>query len=99
MHRRIHARIDSSMRAGTGTRAHLHPALLDLRITRSALVQKIDSLELPELAPYRTCAGRWSIGSKYFVAEGEKVVRRLLESDSGSSRSCCRKNGSSNTNR
>ncbi len=45
-------------------------------------VRKIDSLELPELAPYRTL--RRSLEHReqgLFVAEGEKVVRRLLESD------------------
>jgi len=49
--------------------------MMDLRI------QKITSLDLPELAPYRTMRRpleheRHGI----FVAEGEKVVRRLLES-------------------
>src|SRR6185295_5887137 len=45
------------------------------------LVQKVDTLELPELAPYRTL-GRPSEHREQgiFVAEGEKVVRRLLES-------------------
>lgn len=47
-------------------------------------LQKISSLELPELAPYRTlrrAAGHAAQG--IFVAEGDKVVRRLLESDFG----------------
>jgi tRNA G18 (ribose-2'-O)-methylase SpoU len=42
----------------------------------------VDHLELPELAPYRTM--RWQFEHRQqgiFVAEGEKVVRRLLESD------------------
>jgi len=44
-------------------------------------IQRIDSLDVPELQPYRTMAGKWNIGSKAsFVAEGDKVVRRLLES-------------------
>jgi tRNA G18 (ribose-2'-O)-methylase SpoU len=47
-------------------------------------VQTIASLELPELAPYRTlrrAAEHEALG--IFVAEGDKVVRRLLESDFG----------------
>jgi len=47
-------------------------------------VQTIDSLELPELAPYRTlrrAAEHEALG--IFVAEGDKVVRRLLESGFG----------------
>ena len=47
-----------------------------------AQVQKIDSLELPELAPYRTLRRPLEHREQgIFVAEGEKVVRRLLESD------------------
>jgi tRNA G18 (ribose-2'-O)-methylase SpoU len=45
-------------------------------------VQPIESLELPELAPYRTM--KWQMEQRrdgIFVAEGEKVVRRLLESE------------------
>jgi tRNA G18 (ribose-2'-O)-methylase SpoU len=45
------------------------------------LIEKISSLDLPELAPYRTMrrsAEHEAHG--IFVAEGEKVVRRLLES-------------------
>lgn len=44
-------------------------------------VHPIDTLDLPELAPYRTM--RWQHDhrqQRIFVAEGEKVVRRLLES-------------------
>jgi tRNA G18 (ribose-2'-O)-methylase SpoU len=44
-------------------------------------VRKIESLDLPELQPYRTMRqqmAHWEQG--IFVAEGEKVVRRLLES-------------------
>jgi tRNA G18 (ribose-2'-O)-methylase SpoU len=44
-------------------------------------IEKISSLDLPELAPYRTM--RRSLEHEVqgiFVAEGEKVVRRLLES-------------------
>jgi tRNA G18 (ribose-2'-O)-methylase SpoU len=44
-------------------------------------VQPVRDLELPELAPYRTM--RWQNEQRkqgIFVAEGEKVVRRLLES-------------------
>jgi tRNA G18 (ribose-2'-O)-methylase SpoU len=42
----------------------------------------VDNLDRPELAPYRTM--RWQFEHRQqgiFVAEGEKVVRRLLESD------------------
>jgi tRNA G18 (ribose-2'-O)-methylase SpoU len=45
-------------------------------------VQPVQTLDLPELAPYRTM--RWQNEHRkqgIFVAEGEKVVRRLLESD------------------
>jgi tRNA G18 (ribose-2'-O)-methylase SpoU len=44
-------------------------------------VEKISSLDLPELAPYRTM--RRSVEHEaqgIFIAEGEKVTRRLLES-------------------
>ena len=44
-------------------------------------LQKISSLDLPELAPYRTMrrsAEHEALG--IFIAEGEKVTRRLLES-------------------
>jgi len=47
-------------------------------------VQTIAALDLPELAPYRTLrrsAEHEALG--IFVAEGDKVVRRLLESDFG----------------
>lgn len=47
-------------------------------------VQTIATLDLPELAPYRTlrrAAEHEALG--IFVAEGDKVVRRLLESDFG----------------
>jgi tRNA G18 (ribose-2'-O)-methylase SpoU len=45
-------------------------------------VKRIDSLELPELAPYRTLRRPLEHREQgIFVAEGEKVVRRLLESD------------------
>jgi tRNA G18 (ribose-2'-O)-methylase SpoU len=48
-----------------------------------AMVEKVEitSLEMPELNPYRTM--RWQFEHRkqgLFVAEGEKVVRRLLES-------------------
>src|SRR5579859_1559951 len=44
-------------------------------------VQKIDSLEIPELQPYRTMRRQVEHRQRgIFVAEGEKVVRRLLES-------------------
>jgi len=44
-------------------------------------VQKIDSLDLPELQPYRTMRRQMEHRQQgIFVAEGEKVVRRLLES-------------------
>src|SRR5687767_7345611 len=50
-----------------------------LRVRR---VENADGLDAPELAPYRTM--RWQYEQRQqgiFVAEGEKVVRRLLESD------------------
>ena len=44
-------------------------------------VQSIDSLERPELGPYRTMQYQLEHRSQgIFVAEGEKVVRRLVES-------------------
>jgi len=49
--------------------------MTDLRI------QKIAALDLPELAPYRTMRRPLEHEAQgIFVAEGEKVVRRLLES-------------------
>src|SRR5438874_1776619 len=45
------------------------------------LAQKIVSLDLPELQPYRTMRRQFEQRAQgIFVAEGEKVVRRLLES-------------------
>lgn len=47
-------------------------------------VQKIDSFDLPELQPYRTMRRqREHRQAGIFVAEGEKVVRRLLASRFG----------------
>jgi tRNA G18 (ribose-2'-O)-methylase SpoU len=47
-------------------------------------IQTIASLDLPELAPYRTLRRAAEHESQgIFVAEGDKVVRRLLESDFG----------------
>jgi len=47
-----------------------------------ALIQPVQSLALPELAPYRTMRRQQEHRDQgIFVAEGEKVVRRLLESD------------------
>lgn len=47
-------------------------------------VQKIDSLQLPELQPYRTMRRQHEHRQQgIFVAEGEKVVRRLLASRFG----------------
>lgn len=44
-------------------------------------LQQIASLDLPELAPYRTMRLEHEhLANRIFVAEGEKVVRRLLES-------------------
>lgn len=41
----------------------------------------VDSLDLPELAPYRTMRRHADhVEQRLFVAEGDKVVRRLLES-------------------
>src|SRR6266704_3177102 len=43
--------------------------------------QKIESLDLPALQPYRTMRRQLEHKAQgIFVAEGEKVVRRLLES-------------------
>src|SRR6516162_4327245 len=61
-----------------------------LHITRCRLstsysmlrVRKIQSFDLPELQPYRTMRRQEEQRKQgLFVAEGEKVVRRLLESD------------------
>jgi tRNA G18 (ribose-2'-O)-methylase SpoU len=47
-------------------------------------VEHIASLELPELQPYRTMRRQMSHREQgIFVAEGEKVVRRLFESNFG----------------
>ncbi len=47
-------------------------------------VQTITSLDLPELAPYRTLRRAAEHAARgIFVAEGDKVVRRLLASDFG----------------
>lgn len=44
-------------------------------------VRRVDSLDLPELAPYRTMRRHHDhVQQRIFVAEGDKVVRRLLES-------------------
>jgi tRNA G18 (ribose-2'-O)-methylase SpoU len=44
-------------------------------------IEKISSLDLPELAPYRTMRRSAEHEAQgIFIAEGEKVVRRLLES-------------------
>jgi hypothetical protein len=55
----------------------------ELRYNSTMLhVQTIDSLDLPELAPYRTMRRQMEHREQgIFVAEGEKVVRRLLESN------------------
>lgn len=47
-------------------------------------IEKIAALDLPELAPYRTLRRPFEHEEQgIFVAEGDKVVRRLLESDFG----------------
>jgi tRNA G18 (ribose-2'-O)-methylase SpoU len=47
-------------------------------------IHKIAALDLPELAPYRTLRRAAEHAAQgIFVAEGDKVVRRLLESDFG----------------
>lgn len=47
-------------------------------------VEHIDSFDLPELQPYRTMRRQFAHREQgIFVAEGEKVVRRLLESKFG----------------
>src|SRR5881392_3776497 len=44
-------------------------------------IHQIESLDLPELQPYRTMRQQLEHRrQQIFVAEGEKVVRRLLES-------------------
>ena len=44
-------------------------------------VRHVESLDLPELAPYRTMRRHHDhVQQRIFVAEGDKVVRRLLES-------------------
>src|SRR5580765_1074503 len=44
-------------------------------------VLAVDSLDRPELAPYRTMRRPVDhVQQRIFVAEGDKVVRRLLES-------------------
>ena len=46
------------------------------------LVQPVQALDRPELAPYRTMRRQHEQREEgLFVAEGEKVVRRLIESD------------------
>ncbi len=50
-------------------------------MSNSARIQHLSSLELPELAPYRTLKRPIAhMQQGIFVAEGEKVVRRLLAS-------------------
>ncbi len=45
-------------------------------------IHHIETLELPELRLYRSMKGRpFPFAGKYFIAEGEKMVLRLLESD------------------
>ena len=47
-------------------------------------IQKVSSLDLPELQPYRTMRRQIPHREEgIFVAEGDKVVRRLLESEFG----------------
>src|SRR5689334_23860273 len=47
-------------------------------------VEHIDSLDLPDLQPYRTMRRQMAHREQgVFVAEGEKVVQRLLESKFG----------------
>jgi tRNA G18 (ribose-2'-O)-methylase SpoU len=80
--RRNHAGIQ----AVVGAREQIN----QLHITRCRLstsysmlrVRKIQSFDLPELQPYRTMRRQEEQRKQgLFVAEGEKVVRRLLESD------------------
>ena len=50
-------------------------------LIRMYRLQKIESFDLPELQPYRTMRRQHEHRQQgIFVAEGEKVVRRLLES-------------------
>ncbi len=49
--------------------------------TAPLCIRKIDSLDLPELQPYRTMRRQLAHREAgIFIAEGEKVVRRLLQS-------------------
>jgi tRNA G18 (ribose-2'-O)-methylase SpoU len=49
-------------------------------MSNSAMIQRVSSLELAELAPYRTLKRPIAhMRQGIFVAEGEKVVRRLLK--------------------
>ncbi len=60
-------------------------------------ILNIDSFERAELQPYRTM--RRQIEQRQqgiFVAEGEKVVRRLLESKLSVVSVCCRRSGCGN---
>jgi tRNA G18 (ribose-2'-O)-methylase SpoU len=55
-----------------------------VKISAMFHVQEIASLDLPELAPYRTLRRPLDHAEKgIFVAEGDKVVKRLLESRFG----------------
>ena len=57
-------------------------------------VEKISSLDLPELQPYRHHAASGGTRSQgIFVAEGEKSCAGCWKAVSPSFRSCCRKNG------
>lgn len=69
------------MTHGFGDQLEYSPDDAQLMLTS---VQQIDSLDLPELAPYRTMRRQEDHRKQgIFVAEGEKVVRRLLESSFG----------------
>jgi tRNA G18 (ribose-2'-O)-methylase SpoU len=64
---------------------NLHFLLCDWTPSRKILemfrIEKISSLDLPELAPYRTMRRSAEHEAQgIFIAEGEKVTRRLLES-------------------
>ncbi len=51
------------------------------KATEMFTVQHVETLEHPELLPYRTMKQQLDhYQRRIFVAEGEKVVRRLLES-------------------
>lgn len=61
--------------------SYIHAAYFENYMTSVDNIQHTDGLDAPELAPYRTLRRPMDhIREGIFIAEGEKVVRRLLES-------------------